>query len=528
MSSSGNTKKMKKMGMKYINGVRVSDCILYVYLIAIFGVYPWIMDDKYFNITITRYNFFMISTGIYVLLAIAGYLIDMLIAKYYDVSIDFTEDKGLKSYFKPEFWMGAFLISQVFAWMVAADKHAALTGETGRRMGLMFFIVVTLMYIIVSTRAKLSEFIMIVLSATSSFAYVVAIFQHMDNDFMKYKQNISPKIYDVFISTFGNINIFSSFLCISIPAFVSVAVFSKKLVMRIISLIVLCLGGMCVIIANSDSAYLGIGAAMVLIFFLAYKYSQLKKFAISLISLAVGNFVTVMLNHNVIKDYDKRGGVSEAIDSVKMAVLMLIATVVIYVALIVLSRYMGAAFEKINKNKAIIVFLAVLVLGMISVVIYGVHSKASLFTFNYKWGTYRGYIWTKCSELFKAAPLKNKIFGYGNESLKSLMKAYYNDEMIKVTGKTYDNAHNEVLQYLITSGIVGALCYLGLVVSTFVYIIRRASGRAFAYVCLAAMTGYFAQGLINVNQPITTPLFFVFMALGVGYVRVNDSIGEDV
>ena len=33
------------------------------------------------------------------------------------------------------------------------------------------------------------------------------------------------------------------------------------------------------------------------------------------------------------------------------------------------------------------------------------------------------------------------------------------------------------------------------------------------------MLGYFVQGLINLNQPITTPFYFVFMATGVGYVR---------
>ena len=40
-----------------------------------------------------------------------------------------------------------------------------------------------------------------------------------------------------------------------------------------------------------------------------------------------------------------------------------------------------------------------------------------------------------------------------------------------------------------------------------------------AYMCVAAVLGYFAQSLISLNQPITTPYFYVVLAAGVGYVR---------
>ena len=36
------------------------------------------------------------------------------------------------------------------------------------------------------------------------------------------------------------------------------------------------------------------------------------------------------------------------------------------------------------------------------------------------------------------------------------------------------------------------------------------------YISVSVILGYFVQGLINLNQPMTTPLFFVFMAMGVG------------
>ena len=111
-----------------------------------------------------------------------------------------------------------------------------------------------------------------------------------------------------------------------------------------------------------------------------------------------------------------------------------------------------------------------------------------------------------------------KLFGYGQESLLSIMQGRYYDEMLMVTNKVYDNAHNELLQYLVTTGLLGMVSYIGLFISSVIYIFKRANKRVIANVCIVAMVGYFAQAIINISQPITTPFFFIFMALGLGYV----------
>ncbi|MBQ8913809.1 MAG: O-antigen ligase family protein, partial [Lachnospiraceae bacterium] len=176
-------------------------------------------------------------------------------------------------------------------------------------------------------------------------------------------------------------------------------------------------------------------------------------------------------------------------------------------------------FEKINKNKAIILFMAMIAAIGILVVYVGHKKHIGAFTFNYRWGTFRGYIWTKSIEIFKDAPVMNKLFGYGNESLKTLMNTHYHDEMVSVTKKIYDNAHNELLQYLVTTGLCGMISYAGLFITSFIYILKNSKKDVVAYISLAVMIGYFIQGLININQPITTPFYFVFMAAGIGYVR---------
>lgn len=73
-------------------------------------------------------------------------------------------------------------------------------------------------------------------------------------------------------------------------------------------------------------------------------------------------------------------------------------TAVALLALLI-AYFMRNRTEHINKKRASLIFLIAVGAGLVVFVITGNVLKLSLFDFNYKWGTYRGYIWTKCVEL---------------------------------------------------------------------------------------------------------------------------------
>ena len=102
------------------------------------------------------------------------------------------------------------------------------------------------------------------------------------------------------------------------------------------------------------------------------------------------------------------------------------------------------------------------------------------------------------------------------------MRANFYNEMVGVTGKKYDNCHNELLQYLVTTGIFGAVSYIGLFVSSIIYMLKRNDGNAIVIASIGAAVAYAAQGLVNLNQPITTPFYFVILAAGIGFIRYRD------
>ena len=68
-------KTKKSDNVEYCRGIRVMDVAMYVFALLVFGVYPLIYDDHYFNITITKYHFFFYAAGIYLALSFISYFV---------------------------------------------------------------------------------------------------------------------------------------------------------------------------------------------------------------------------------------------------------------------------------------------------------------------------------------------------------------------------------------------------------------------------------------------------------------------
>ena len=147
-----------------------------------------------------------------------------------------------------------------------------------------------------------------------------------------------------------------------------------------------------------------------------------------------------------------------------------------------------------------------------------------IFKIDDSWGNFRGYVWRRLARVYSDLPFVNKLFGYGNESVMDIMTSGFYDEMMAKVGVVYDNAHNEYLQYLVTTGILGAVTYIGLIVSAFVSMIKCAFGGTDRNLCeciavALGIAGYATQAFFNLNQSLTTPYIFLLTAMAAGIYR---------
>ncbi len=491
--------------------VRVSDFVKYLYIAFVFSAYLIVMNDQYFDITKTRHSVFIMGTVVFLLL----YACVAFIEAYLNPNIknDFQHMFEKKELLKhPAAWMMIFLVSHIISFALTYDKKSAFTGVNGRYMGFFTFMVLGIMLFALCFRVKTNEKLYMLFLVVTLFAYIVAIFQHMGNDFMHYRDEISKKDFHIFMSTFGNINIFASFIVMSLAVAFAVFVFTRRIVYRYLAGSVIVAGGMAIMIANSDSAYMGLAAVAVILITLAIQNGRAFFMMAGMVLFALGNLCVVLINKYVVIEYDKRGGVAQLLDKPVLAVALFAAAIVITLA----TYFAEKKIKETSRKKASYIFLAAFVVCTVLVVAVGIKMHLSIFEFNYKWGTYRGYIWTKCAQLYADAPFINKLFGYGQETIRYLTTSNFYEEMLDVTGKVYENAHNELLQYLLTIGAYGVIAYIMLVVSSFIYILKSSNKNVISFVSLAVIGGYFIQSIINLCQPVTTPLFFVFLAVGVG------------
>lgn len=513
--------KMKDGIIDIIRKIKITDWAIYVYLILIFGIYPIILDNAYFNITITKYRFFMYSSAIFLILIVLAYIIQACINYRNNTKSIFVTDNNEKLYSRPDFWIEAFFMANVFAFCQAENKKYAFTGEKGRYLGLLAIGVFCLVFIAISIGVKMYMSFYVLLAVASIWSNIVAICQHMGNDFLGLRENVTPKKVNIFMSTFGNINMYASYMAITIPLFICLFIFSKNMIYKSISAVAIYTGAMGMMVANSDSVYLGVAFASILIWIFAFREIKLDGFFLAFTILVAGFFTCVIINKYYLKSYYKRAGISRFLDQINIVAMLLIFMLILCLLSFVLKKKYSKFMNNLNLAK-ISKYMGFIIFGSIIVfVVVGFAIKLPGFVMNDKWGNYRGFIWRLSKQIFEDAPMVNKLFGYGNETVRALTTSTYYDEMIATTNTVYDNCHNELLQYLLTTGLVGAITYIGVFASSLIYIMKHANREPIAYITLASMFGYIAQAMINVNQPISTPYFYVITAVGIGFVRNN-------
>ena len=129
----GHNKKLMRDGR-----CEMQNIITTIFLLYMGAVYPLVMHDRYFDITVTKYRAFSIAICIYAVLMILAVLVDVLdgidrkkhACKREAVTGSFIKRHNIMAV---DIFMALFILANVMAFIMAPDKTAAFTGEAGRR-----------------------------------------------------------------------------------------------------------------------------------------------------------------------------------------------------------------------------------------------------------------------------------------------------------------------------------------------------------------------------------------------------------
>ena len=548
--------ELKPSGQKYAAGaasLAFPRTVTAVWVYLMFTLFPLIYHDYYFDILETKTRTFSWLTAIMIVLMCGWGIFSGEFAKAFK-----SEEKfglSLTDWSMLIFWIVAGIST------LAAGKYMkqAFTGEEGRYVGFAFITAITLAYFLVTRYLKFSKHMVTVFLITSWLMCLFGISDFYNMNLLHFKDNIKETQYFLFTSFIGNINSYTVFAGFSVVISAVLFVMSRESVKRtlfyFLTMIVAMMG---LTMGSSDNGYLAMGALFGFLPLAAFRTrTGLRRyFAV----LAV-YFTDIAWIWHVEKSrsakhllYIPVEGLFNVIAKLSFLPALILALWAVYFVLLLVDLKTGAAkfsvsggrtaagTDKDSGGEALPAFLRILWLILLVAaagVAVWIFAKANAGTkqeaverfgslgnylyFDDAWGTQRGYVWRACWEEFMDLNLFHKLIGTGPDSFSVQMLLHRYKEMSDTTGQIYDSAHNELLQYLYTTGILGLIAYLGQIIGTVRAAAKTAimTGKgegarepyfaAYSWAFGFAAICYVAQSLVNINIPVVSPLLWIFI-----------------
>ena len=260
---------------------------------------------------------------------------------------------------------------------------------------------------------------------------------------------------------------------------------------------------------DSEALALGIGAAvMVLVCHKNFTTRHLRRAA--LISAAFFGWAAWM--HYMRASVYTQGGTAllAKLGAWQVALPCMAASLLLWLVLFGLARK-GIAAQAPLYLPGRVITIAVLAVGALAFVLANAmpnlplpESLHNLLVFNDDWGTYRGVAWRAAFGTWADGSLLRKIVGIGPGMMHTAVAAWAGDAMTARMA-TFYAAHNEYLEQLLTTGILGLAAWLLLVAAHLRRGERSWNTPGVAPVMLA-LCSYLAQAVVSIRVSMVFPL----------------------
>ncbi len=354
--------------------------------------------------------------------------------------------------------------------------------------------------------------------------------------------NLAAEQHGGFISTIGNINACSSYLCMTIPAGMTLYFVAEDKYLKIGSGVFLALGFLAGYCAHSESWLLGMGVSFLVLLWFAMRdfVSMLKFLEICGILWIASVFMKVTVLIAGILECNSYMYLNFSFD--KMQNELLLNGYLLAVEGILIAGVLFFIWSRKKSGKDLpygmirkIIFIAVAVVAVIGILLIaaanlnrstweGAFSVLERLRLQDSWGSSRGYIWRLTVEAWLDLPLWDKITGYGVNYYHMFIQQYGGAEVTEYFGGALlVDAHNELMQILTTMGVLGVVGYFGLLISTIVKSAKRVVVRPSLILGVIVVCSYIAQGLVNNPTVFLTPYLFVMLGIIKSMERDRDA-----
>ncbi len=511
----------------------IIETLITAYVILLFMIYPLYYQDRYVNMGDAKYSFVKYVS----IVIIVGVL-------FMGVLHLFTQSwKGIKvrewiaSHISITDWFViAYGCVVILSYIHTPYKDVAFWGYEGWYMGLMSQLLFVLIYFGVSRYGSYNSTMAYGILVTASITHILAILQRFTIDPLGLYEGMLKIYYPSFLTTMGNINWYSSYLCIVFPLATVWYLLEQTKWRRCLLALYIMIGAASLVTQNSDSAFFALFflSVFLLLVSLRQKSYLLKVLEIFMFigSAFMGiGILQIIYSHRVIP----LSGLSIFCSQSLVTKVVVMVIVVCYIAikywLVEGSLLKGDIFcYNITKIRVIILAsLMVIILTVLGVMFLVTHEQLpqnlsflqeiGYLNFNDEWGTDRGFIWNVSVRMWNDYSISYKLLGCGPDAFAQYAYEDYYVEIIQIWDDgILTNAHNEWLHTMLVTGILGLFSYLGIFLIQIVRGCKYMEAQPILMCGVACIISYMTHNTFCYQQIISTPLIFIVLGLMEGKI----------
>lgn len=517
-----------------------------LYMLGLIFVFPVYCTDRYFNILEDRFTFFWKWTATCAALILAIFLVRFcmhLREKHDAYQKALPEPHELPGVFLRSFSVAdrlvlLFLAIIAISFLLSDWRREAFTGAEGRSQGLFQWCWYVAAYFIVSRHYVPKRWHLDAFLATGGLLALWGLLDYAGTDIFGWISAIKESQRHMFTSSFGNINTYTQVMSVYLAACCG-SLISTPGYMKPARLLETFLFTAALITGQSDNAVIGLVTVFIFIFFLSAKdfftyINFVYASGAATCAFFLAKVLTIASPDSPMAGFDK--GLLLRISGIPGIVMYMTAASILLALPAVkaafklswqrkngledVKKYWKPYADMITKSGILIlatgILFGIVLFFRINIVKGGqwIGPFADILVFSDTWGTHRGLVWRMAAEEFAGLPLLQKLFGTGPETFGLLMEARY-DEMRAICGQVFDSPHNEALQFLVTSGILGMICFYGLVLVNL-----RKGLKQRMYPAAIVVFAYLTVSLVSISVPIAMP--YCIIALGLCAREVNE------
>lgn len=473
--------------------------ILFVFIALLLPLY--VPENGYLYMGTDKFYFFFVGMCIICVLGIPLFIYDAAKKKLQVFRFSKTDIFAL-----------CFALFCLVSYLFSIDKKIGLTGNEEWNMGLLAQLMFVAIYFGISrhlTNIKQCLYAVCIMGVPMALLTIV-------NRFGFYPLPIKGQHY-LYVSTIGNINWFCGFF-IMITAPEMVLYFeAKKRKEKWLFGSALFLSFLAMICQGSISGYVTI---LVLLLFLLKPALKDKTAFLTYVEIYLLLFGACSLLY--MTGYFMPGRFVEYDPITNLVAFSYLPLICLFVTSLIhmLVGFMAKEFHLTFLYKYVagfvsVAFLLYLILCLINTLFPAATpllNGISTFTFDRFWWSTRGGTYTIGYQAFVSLPWWRWFIGIGPDCFLT----YVYDNLDKVTMaecfkiQPLANAHNEFLTMLVNTGLLGAISYAGIFVSSIKNVVKIEN--LFMKVLLFGILGYMINNLFSFQQVISTS--FVFVLLG--------------